>query len=70
MKTPLDQITISTNLGNRRFVNELRRHQEKQLENIRRHQETNQEINFSRLCIGLMRDGWKYRKRQEKGWSV
>ena len=45
MKTPLDQITISTNLGNRRFVNELRRHQE-----------TNPEINFSRLCIGLMRD--------------
>ena len=57
MKTPLDQITISTNLGNRRFVNELRRHQE-----------TNPEINFSRLCIGLMRDGWSFRKRQEKGW--
>ena len=59
MKTPLDQITISTNLGNRRFVNELRKHQE-----------TNPEINFSRLCIGLMRDEWNYRKRQEKGWSV
>ena len=59
MKTPLDQITISTNLGNRRFVNELREHQE-----------NNPEINFSRLCIGLMRDGWNYRKRQKKGWSV
>jgi len=57
MKTPLDQITISTNLGNRRFVNQLREHQE-----------NNPEINFSRLCIGLMRDGWNYRKRQEKGW--
>ena len=57
MKTPLDQITISTNLGNRRFINELRTYQEK-----------NPEINFSRMCIGLMRDGWNYRKRQDQGW--
>ena len=57
MKPSSDLINISTDLGIRRFMNELRRNQE-----------TNKEINLSRLCVGLMRDGLNYRKRQELCW--